>query len=537
LRRSSKAGGHWALIFIALLFPLQAIAIQVPAEYQGFIKTAKKPVKPMWKRLCEQFNVCEMSAADISVALVIGVSKYQYLTSLESTQNDARELADFLLDSGEFEQVILLTEADATKRAIEYFMEDYIPTLLQGRRQRSRFLFYFSGHGERRPGTGRGYLRLANNPKHAYSQSIGMDEVHAWANFNTKNAIHSLFLIDACMSGIVGQQIMGEARFDIRRHPADLIKQSAGILITAGTEGQKTHAGPYWRGSLFNAVLLHGLRGEADRPPSDGVITSQELFAYLESAVSHESHQMQTPRRWVLRKFQSGDFFFLVPTRSKRPKPEHRLPPGTETMGRVAVDVINREYSATVNVRVRRGPGTRYKVLKTLKRGERVLVTGKVKNRNWYQVKLGTGVAYIFARLLEPVTATNAAPDLDRLSTIVQRIKQLQLEIEKLWAEAPKLPPADLPELDAHMGELGKTQRSLIDDVFNELNALPRSEDERHYMIRLINQLIIVHRKKKDIALEDPDKIMGQIHAREAEKRIEALDKLKRRLAGLPIEQ
>jgi formylglycine-generating enzyme required for sulfatase activity len=405
LRRSSKAGGHWALIFIALLFPFQAIAIQVPAEYQKFIKTAKKPAKPLWQRLCEQFDVCEMSAADISVALVIGVSKYQYLTPLESTQNDAREFADFLLDSGEFEQVILLTEADATKRAIEYFMEDYIPTLLQGRRQRSRFLFYFSGHGERRPGTGRGYLRLANNPKHAYSQSIGMDEVHAWANFNTKNAIHSLFLIDACMSGIVGQQIMGEARFDIRRHPADLIKQSAGILITAGTEDQKTHAGPYWRGSLFNAVLLHGLRGAADRPPSDGVITSQELFAYLESAVSNESHQTQTPQRWELRKFQSGDFFFLAPTRSKRLRSKRQLPAGTEKMGRVAIDVIDREYRTTVNARVRSGPGTEHKTIKTLSRGERVWVTGKVKETNWYQVESDTGVAYIFARLLEPVTA------------------------------------------------------------------------------------------------------------------------------------
>jgi formylglycine-generating enzyme required for sulfatase activity len=157
-------------------------------------------------------------------------------------------------------------------------------------------------------------------------------------------------------------------------------------------------------------VLLHGLRGAADRPPSDGVITSQELFAYLESAVSNESHQTQTPQRWELRKFQSGDFFFLSPTRGKRPKPERRLPPGTETMGRVAIDVIDREYRTTVNVRVRRGPGTEHKTIKTLSRGERVWVTGKVKDGNWYQVELDTGMAYIFARLLEPVTTTSAAP-------------------------------------------------------------------------------------------------------------------------------
>ncbi len=234
-----------------------------------------------------------------------------------------------------------------------------------------------------------------------------MDQVNAWANYNTKNAIHSLFLIDACMSGIVGQEVMGDVKFDIQRYPADLIKQSAGILITAGTEDQRAHANSDWRGSLFNAVLLHGLRGAADRQPSDGIITSQELFVHLENAVSNESNQTQTPRRWELRKFQSGDFFFLSPTAGIPPKPQRPLLAGTETLGSTAIDTIEREYKATVNARVRSGPGTAYQTIKTLSQGDRVWVTGKVKDKNWYQVELTTGVAYIFARLLEPVEATS----------------------------------------------------------------------------------------------------------------------------------
>ncbi|MCP4410405.1 MAG: SUMF1/EgtB/PvdO family nonheme iron enzyme [Gammaproteobacteria bacterium] len=233
--------------------------------------------------------------------------------------------------------------------------------------------------------------------------------MNAWANYNTKNAIHSLFLIDACMSGIVGQEVMGDVKFDIQRYPADLIKQSAGILITAGTEDQRAHANSDWRGSLFNAVLLHGLRGAADRQPSDGIITSQELFVHLENAVSNESNQTQTPLRWELRKFQSGDFFFLSPTAGIPPKPQRPLLAGTETLGSTAIDTIEREYKATVNARVRSGPGTAYQTIKTLSQGDRVWVTGKVKDKNWYQVELATGVGYIFARLLEPVTATTTA--------------------------------------------------------------------------------------------------------------------------------
>lgn len=407
MRKSINRDGFFALVFIALMLPVPTLAVQVPDDaYRSFIQTAEGQRKPWWQRLCEQFEVCEQSAADISVALVIGVSQYHYLTPLESTRNDASELAAFLIDAGEFDQVILLTEDDATKAAIEYFMEDYIPALLQGNRRRSRFLFYFSGHGERRPGTGRGYLRLADNRKNEYRQSIGMDEVHAWANFNTKNAIHSLFLIDACMSGIVGQQSMGDPRFDTQRHPADLIKQSAGILITAGTEDQEAHAHSHWDGSLFNAVLLQGLRGAADQAPVDGVITSLELFAHLESAVANASNQTQTPQRFVLRKFQSGDFFFLAPRGGRRPKPEQPLPADTETLDSMAIEVIERYYNTTVNAQVRSGPGKAYETIKTLKQGERVWVTGKVKDKQWYQIKLANGVAYVFAELLRPVVET-----------------------------------------------------------------------------------------------------------------------------------
>jgi formylglycine-generating enzyme required for sulfatase activity len=134
------------------------------------------------------------------------------------------------------------------------------------------------------------------------------------------------------------------------------------------------------------------------------------LFAHLESAVSNASNQTQTPQRWVLRQFQSGDFFFLSPTGGIPPKPERPLPAGTETMDPMAIDVIEREYKATVNARVRKGPGTAFETIKTLRQGDRVWVTGKVKDKNWYQVELTTGVGYIFARLLAPITVGTSKP-------------------------------------------------------------------------------------------------------------------------------
>jgi len=382
--------------------------MEVPDEYRKFIHTAKEKTEPWWKRLCEQFEVCEIDSADLSVAFIIGISDYQYLPKLETTQNDAPEFADFLLNSGEFDQVILLMEHEATRRAIVYFMDTYIPELMQSSRKRNRFLFYFSGHGERHRYIDRGYLRLANNQPGDYTESIGMDTVATWARVNTANAVHSLFLIDTCMSGIVGQEKLaaGDNEASIDANPSELIKREAGILITAGTENQPANAHRKWNGSLFNKAVLDGLHGKADKLPEDGVITSRELYLYVRSFVSRQSEYEQTPKHWVLREFESGDFFFLAPGGRPKPSQTLHLPTGGETQGSgrasYEVEEMDRQYMAKTVVRVRSGPGTNYSVLDTLRQGKRVWVTGKVLGKPWFRVDWSQKPAYIFSSHLQP---------------------------------------------------------------------------------------------------------------------------------------
>ncbi|MEN8177011.1 MAG: caspase family protein [Pseudomonadota bacterium] len=303
------------LTFLCMLaFP--AAAVDVPPEFERFILDAKENRKSWLQMLCETYDICEKSRANRSLAMVIGVSKYAHLRDLETTGNDAQQLASFLLESGEFDQVVLLRESDATKERINWFMEDYFPALLK-EESNSRFLFYFSGHGKYTEATGRGYLRLADNRRNQNYRSIGMDTVATWAKRNTKNAIHSLFLVDACVSGIAGLETMGDddkSGFPAR-DPSELIEERAGWLLTAGKGRQKAWAHEDWGGSLFNYALMQGLqRGKADRRDSDGIITSLELYDYIDAVVRSETPagKKQTPQRWRFRP-GSGDFFFKSP--------------------------------------------------------------------------------------------------------------------------------------------------------------------------------------------------------------------------------
>jgi uncharacterized protein YgiM (DUF1202 family) len=56
---------------------------------------------------------------------------------------------------------------------------------------------------------------------------------------------------------------------------------------------------------------------------------------------------------------------------------------------------------ALKSANVRAGPSTTVEVLTTLDKGRRVIVTGKVDDRNWYRVALAGGsVGFIFGKLL-----------------------------------------------------------------------------------------------------------------------------------------
>jgi len=69
---------------------------------------------------------------------------------------------------------------------------------------------------------------------------------------------------------------------------------------------------------------------------------------------------------------------------------------------RYAIRPIHATYIAKCTSNVRSGPGRRYHVIDKLYEHERARVVGKVKGRNWYQVKLGHRRGYVYAPLLRP---------------------------------------------------------------------------------------------------------------------------------------
>lgn len=73
-----------------------------------------------------------------------------------------------------------------------------------------------------------------------------------------------------------------------------------------------------------------------------------------------------------------------------------------ESVRSYAIDPINGQYLANCITNVRAGPGTRYHVIDQVRTRELVTVIGKVQGRDWYQVRVGARIGYVYAPLLEP---------------------------------------------------------------------------------------------------------------------------------------
>ena len=254
-----------------------------------------------------------------SYALVIGISDYTGgFEPLRATKNDPVRMKDFLLDEAGFDHVHVLTDDKASKRRIAELLEDVFPELVG---TDDRFLFYWSGHGTQpldalsKP---LGYLPLANSGKRQFSSMVSMDDLTRWDRRIA--AKHALFLLDACFSGLAGN----EAKNTLQDFTIARLSKPAHHLITAGTGKEQAIAHSRWQGSLFTDTIIKAARGAADAQndfPRDGVVNLAELMAYTRQQIHHERVKANwtetiTPQ-WNHLRSNQGEFFFVTSAKKR----------------------------------------------------------------------------------------------------------------------------------------------------------------------------------------------------------------------------
>jgi hypothetical protein len=96
-----------------------------------------------------------------------------------------------------------------------------------------------------------------------------------------------LFLLNSCFSGLAGVETKV---YDTKISIDDISKGDGRYIITAGGADEESIGDlKKWGGSLFTDVLISGVKNGWVDSNSDGIVTTYELFSYVQAAVKNEA--------------------------------------------------------------------------------------------------------------------------------------------------------------------------------------------------------------------------------------------------------
>ena len=125
------------------------------------------------------------------------------------------------------------------------------------------------------------------------------------------DAKHMLFLMDACYSGLMTENVKGLSKPEERGYLHKVANESSRQIITAGGSDEQVIERDEWQHSAFTKNLIEGLDNwEADYN-KDGCITADELSTYLRESVTEDSDFQQTPQDGRFKNSGGGEFVFF----------------------------------------------------------------------------------------------------------------------------------------------------------------------------------------------------------------------------------
>lgn len=287
------------ILIIVLLFNI------VPAYAVDIDQTFGRKIywwTPSYDRFMSAFGI------ERSYALVVGVGEYNNssFSSLPSDK-DAIKIKNYLVNEAGFDSVRLLTGNKVTREKIYSLMEGYSKVL----NKHDRFLFYWSGHGWTGKSHKKGYLVVKTSTSNPATM-LDMHTISSWDN--TFTAKQTLYLIDACFSGIAASKAMSPTQ----EQTIERISRRSRQILTAGLENEETFA-IRGQGGVFTRAVLEGLRGKADINEGafkkDGIVSARELEIFVRKKVDRDRRAYKwssqiTPALYNFSFFE-GDFYFV----------------------------------------------------------------------------------------------------------------------------------------------------------------------------------------------------------------------------------
>ncbi len=255
-------------------------------------------------------------------AVVIGINNYQdpQIPALRYAVADAQSMYDVLTDPqiGRFRptNVKLMLDGQATYKRIK----SEIGTMLPRRTDAdSTVCIYFAGHGApyidakttSRDGMEKYLIPYDADADDLRASGLSMETIQDYFGYITSRQL--IFFLDCCYSG--GAQngrsfdLPGIAtRATLNDDFLESLASDARFVVTACGMNEVSLETTEIGHGLFSYFLVEGLKGAADID-RDGLVTMDELYAYLYENVERESQKLGGRMRPMRRGSASGDVY------------------------------------------------------------------------------------------------------------------------------------------------------------------------------------------------------------------------------------
>ena len=252
-------------------------------------------------------------------ALLIGISRYQKVQSLEYADKDAALLAEFLkspLGGVDPENIFTLSNEEATRAAIDDAVRKFV---VPHAAPENSLIFFVAGHGiylktEEDPQTKRTIqqdpyiLTYDSNPQDANTTGYPMDEFRAMIAEQAQRYGRVLVYVDVCHAANIagiggGSELQASVKKVFQGGAGDL------DLMVASYSNKYAFESPSFGGGhgAFSYFLVSGLNGSAAFSGSD-TLHWNELAHYVNDQVFRYTNGKQSPRD-----FPSRDDLVIVP--------------------------------------------------------------------------------------------------------------------------------------------------------------------------------------------------------------------------------
>jgi len=238
------------------------------------------------------------SQSNDTYVIIIGASEYPNLENkeLDFSDDDAELVLDYFLKKENIKKENIKAYINKNTSADEIGQELYNKLLIEADTN-DLVIIYFSGHGDIDNNFGEGYLLLnqvkpATEANYRFNETISLKYVREFMNSASKRRVKTLFLTDACRSGIIISDIYNK-NYTLNSLNTDWGSSSK---IVSCQPNENSQEGTQWGDGhgVFTYFLINGLKGMADLD-TNNIVTFREINRYLEDNVSKETLKKQNP--------------------------------------------------------------------------------------------------------------------------------------------------------------------------------------------------------------------------------------------------